>query len=179
MLATHSQDLRNLADLFTVLETDSAEHGLQCAYELSMSRPDDVELQIAGLLHDVAHRLADSDEASHGAVAAAAIRPMLGDRIAALVELHVPAKRYLVATDASYSDLLAGDSTRTLELQGGAMTATEIAAFETVPYAIDAVILRRADDRAKTPGRIVPNLDHWREVVERFVTAKPGDLEAS
>ena len=34
------------------------DHGLQCAYELSCTRPDDEELQIAGLVHDIGHRLA-------------------------------------------------------------------------------------------------------------------------
>ena len=35
-------------------------------------------------------------------VAADAVRDLLGERVAALVELHVPAKRYLVTVDAGY-----------------------------------------------------------------------------
>ena len=30
------------------------------------------------------------------------VRRLLGERVAGLVEAHVPAKRYLVTTDASY-----------------------------------------------------------------------------
>ena len=33
------------------------DHGLQCAAELAEAAPGDVELQVAGLVHDVAHTL--------------------------------------------------------------------------------------------------------------------------
>jgi predicted HD phosphohydrolase len=36
----------------------------------------------------------------------------------------------------------------------------------------DGVALRRADDRAKTPGRVVFELTWWRPVVERVVAAQ-------
>ncbi len=152
----------SIDDLFHELTKDVAEHGLQCAYELSMSDPDDFELQLAGLFHDVAHRLPASDELRHGVVGAALVRPTLGQRVASLVELHVPAKRFLVATDPSYQRLLSPDSVATLMLQGGPMSPAEAETFLELPNARDAVTLRRADDRAKQPGRIVPNLDHWR-----------------
>lgn len=135
------------------------DHGLQCAAELFVVRPDDDELALAGLVHDVAHPLGSDEE--HGRLGAELVRPVLGDRVADLVEAHVPAKRFLVATDSTYRAGLSGDSTRTLILQGGAMTAEEAERFRRLPRFEDALVLRRADEAAKVPGRQVPGLEHW------------------
>jgi len=135
------------------------DHALQCAYELSLVRPLDHELQVAGLVHDIGHQFGPDEE--HGRLGAEQVRPALGDRVAGLVAAHVPAKRYLVATDASYSSLLSPVSVISLGVQGGAMSPAEIAEFEASPYAADAVVLRRADDAAKVPGREVPPLSSW------------------
>jgi len=135
------------------------DHGLQCAFELSQLRPSDLGLQLAGLVHDIGHRF--GPDADHGVLGADRVRGLLGDRVALLVELHVPAKRYLVTTDASYRGCLSAQSTRTLTAQGGPFTADEVASFLASPHAADAVELRRADDAAKVPGRSVPPLAHW------------------
>jgi predicted HD phosphohydrolase len=151
---------------------DQLAHGLQCAYELLLSHPDDDELQIAGLVHDIGHQLVPGDDAGHGVAAAEAVRELLGDRVATLVELHVPAKRYLVATDPAYRSLLSSVSVRTLGNQGGTMTVDEAADLRRRDGWEDGVALRRADDRAKTPGRVVFELTWWRPVVERVVAAQ-------
>jgi predicted HD phosphohydrolase len=157
-----------LADLLVLLgqtpsdESDAMsalDHGLQCAFELSRARPDDVGLQLAGLVHDVGHALGPPDD--HGRLGAVCVRDALGDRVAALVEAHVPAKRYLVTTDDAYRARLSSTSVHTLELQGGSLSPDDIAAFASSPHAADAVVLRRADDDAKVPGRSVPSLDTW------------------
>jgi predicted HD phosphohydrolase len=135
------------------------DHGLQCAYELSCVRPDDTELQVAGLVHDIGHQFA-SDE-RHGELGAERVRAMLGDRVASLVERHVPAKRYLVTTDPAYRSSLTEGSIESLAVQGGPLTSEEAELFASSPYAADAVLLRRADDAAKVPGRSVPSLEHW------------------
>ena len=150
------------------------DHGLQCAFELWRRFPDDAELHVAGLVHDIGHRF--GSEAAHGARGAAAVRPLLGDRVAGLVAAHVPAKRYLVSTDPAYGARLSDDSVRTLGLQGGPMTPAQRAHFASSPYARDALALRRADDDAKVPGREVPGLDHWTPVLGRG--ARPGPTEA-
>lgn len=136
------------------------DHGLQCAYELSRARPDDAELQVAGLVHDIGHQFG-SDEA-HGVLGAEQVRALLGERVAQLVQAHVPAKRYLVSTHSSYRSALSATSIHSLELQGGPLSPVEVQAFERAPYHLDAVLLRQADDAAKVPGRDVPHLDHWR-----------------
>jgi predicted HD phosphohydrolase len=148
------------------------DHGLQCAHELATTLPDDVGLHIAGLVHDIGHDL--GPEADHGRLGAAVVRDLLGERVAALVEAHVPAKRYLVTVDGGYGGLLSAGSTHSLGLQGGVMDATELAAFSSSPVFADAVTLRRADDAAKLAGRRVPGLDVWAPVLGRWVAAVGG-----
>jgi predicted HD phosphohydrolase len=50
----------------------------------------------------------------------------------------------------------------TLAIQGGVLDDDERAAFETAADFDAFVTLRRADDAAKVPGRVVRDLDHWR-----------------
>ncbi|MFG2630261.1 HD domain-containing protein [Streptomyces sp. NPDC048473] len=148
---------------------DILDHGLQVAAVLAERHPDDEELQVAGLVHDIGHHLLPGDEAGHGEHAAAAVAGLLGARVARLVALHIPAKRYLAATDAHLA--LSPESARTLGCQGGFMTSAEAAAFETDPDFTAAVSLRRADDAGKVVGLRVPDLDRWRPVVERVAAA--------
>jgi predicted HD phosphohydrolase len=146
---------------------DILDHGLQCAHELAAVAPDDEELQVAGLVHDLGHAIDGWHALDHGEVAARYVEPLLGERVARLVALHVPAKRYLVATDAAYGAVLSDGSTRSLALQGGAMSDGEAAEFARDRHAADAARLRRADEAAKVVGRAVPGLERWVPVVER------------
>ena len=139
------------------------DHALQCAFELSVTHPDDPELQVAGLVHDIGHQFGDDD--AHGRTGAAFVDPVLGTRVARLVEAHVPAKRYLVAVDPGYA--LSSVSVTSLAAQGGPLSPADRQAFESSPHSADAVGLRRADDAAKTPGRPVPPLERWIPVLER------------
>jgi predicted HD phosphohydrolase len=136
-------------------------HGLQCAIILARSDPDDPELHLAGLLHDVGHVLEPGRDEAHGRVGAAYVRPVLGDRVAALIEAHVPAKRYLVTVDASYRRQLSAGSIRTLTSQGESMSVEEQDVFRAGPHADAAIRLRRADEAAKDPSANVPDLDAW------------------
>jgi len=153
------------------------EHSLQCADLLRASQPRDVELQVSGLVHDLGwmeHSAAGGWvlrlDAAHDAEGRALVRGLLGDRVAGLVGGHVAAKRYLLATDPGYAARLSARSEVTLELQGGAMGADEVAAFECRPDRDDLVALRRADDTAKVRGRSVPGLDTWRTAVVLVAT---------
>jgi predicted HD phosphohydrolase len=65
---------------------------------------------------------------------------------------HSP-QRYLCATEQPYHDALSAGSKRSLELQGGPFTDEEAAEWaSSSPHALDAVQLRRLDDRAKKPN---------------------------
>ncbi|MEV6104664.1 inositol oxygenase family protein [Streptomyces sp. NPDC051940] len=144
---------------------DLHDHGLQTAALLRRDHPGDPELQIAGLVHDLGHLLRPADDAGHARTAADAVRPLLGERVARLVELHVPAKRYLAAVRPERA--LSAQSGLTLRLQGGAMTADEADAFEEDELAAAAVALRLADDAGKVVGLDAGSLADWRPVLEQ------------
>lgn len=144
---------------------DLLDHGLQTAAVIRSGHPDDAELQVAGLLHDIGHVLPPCDDVVHGDVAADYLRPVLGDRVADLVRLHVPAKRYLASTEPTYRDLLDYGSTTSLERQGGDMDDDERVAFEAEALYSDALTLRRADEAAKVAGLEVPGPDAWGAVL--------------
>jgi gamma-butyrobetaine dioxygenase len=120
-----------------------------------------IALVAAALLHDIGHLLGEVDDDRHGEVGAQWLSQWFGGAVTEPVRLHVPAKRYLCATDASYFGLLSAESVRTLSLQGGLMTADEVAAFEALPHAQDAVAVRRWDDLAKDPAVTAPRFAHF------------------
>jgi predicted HD phosphohydrolase len=146
------------------------DHGLQCAAELKAAAPDDDALQVAGLVHDVAYGHAYAE--THHRVGAEAVRGLFGDRVAQIIALHVDAKRYLVSSDPAYRARLSPISMATFILQGGVMAPEDLTAFEARDHWRDGLALRRADDAAKVPGRIVPGLETWRPVLRRL--ARPG-----
>jgi predicted HD phosphohydrolase len=149
------------------------DHALQTAALLAHHHPDDAELAVAGLVHDVGHMLPGGSDETHAADAARAVERALGRRVAGMVALHVDAKRYLVATEAEYGGVLAGDSVASLRRQGGAMTAEEADEFVGRPWAQDAVALRRADDGAKVDGLEVRDLPQWVSTL-RQLSGLPG-----
>jgi predicted HD phosphohydrolase len=146
------------------------DHGLQCAAELKAMAGADLDLQIAGLVHDIGHGLRHVRD--HGWAGADAVRGVLGERVAELVGLHIDAKRYLVTTDAAYRGILSPASIETLALQGGDMSVSELAEFESNAHWRDALRLRRADEAAKTPGRVVPGLEAWRGALHILSTIR-------
>jgi len=168
VLAAGARRVENPDDPDELLVTQ-LEHALQCAAQLAQTDPADIELQAAGLLHDVGHVLEPREIDGHGRVARRFVEPLLGERVGALVELHVLAKRWLVTTDPTYRASLSAGSMRSLEVQGDGLDAAELAAFEADPHHADAVRLRRADEAAKVPGLAVPPLEHWRAVLDALV----------
>ena len=152
---------------------DLLTHGLQTAALVAYEAPHDVELQVAGLVHDIGTLLEPNRPAHHARTGAAAIEPLLGPRVAALVGAHDDAKRYLVAVEPRYADALSHRSLVTLEAQGGRMSTAECAAFRARGDFAEVLVLRRADDAAKVPGAFVPGLDEW---VDALHAVSRGDL---
>jgi len=168
-----AEPFRSVAALCAVLDDQrggdvvtALAHHLQCAALLAAERPEDVELQVAGLVHDVASSIEPRPQGDHALVGAELVRPLLGDRVADLVAGHVRAKRYLVTVDPEYRSLLSAASTTSLHTQGNGLSPAELAEFESSPLADEWRVLRIADDRAKVPGADVAPLDAWQPVLE-------------
>jgi [1-hydroxy-2-(trimethylamino)ethyl]phosphonate dioxygenase len=151
------------------------EHSLQAAYfAQSCDAPD--ALIIAALLHDIGHLIdpARDDiadwklDARHEVSGSRWLATRFGPEVSEPVRLHVPAKRYLCATDAGFFGRLSGASIQTLKLQGGPMSDAEIMVFETEPYFREAIRLRQWDDQGKVAGLATPPFSHYGEIIDRL-----------
>ena len=147
-------------------------HGLLCAALLAQSDPEDRELQVAGVFHDVGHVQVPGAAAVHGAVGATAVAtavaPVFGERVAALIAGHAAAKRYLVTVDESYRGALSGGSRLSVAAQGETTGVSEVAAFARTTHFEATVRLRRADEAAKDPAAEVAPLDQWLPTLSRI-----------
>lgn len=152
------------------------EHALQSAHHAESLGASDA-LVVAALLHDIGHLMhkLPEDAADHGVdtrhehLGQAWLARYFGAEVTEPIALHVPAKRYLCATDAQYQSQLSPASVQSLALQGGPLGDDEVRAFEQHPFYREAVTLRRCDDLAKVPNLAVPPLDHYRERMNRLV----------
>lgn len=174
--------------LFALLETrgtgryglsavNQLEHALQSA-ALAIERRLGDEIVIASLFHDVGHLLVGDDvdladqgiDDVHEETSARVLEKLFGPAVAEPVRLHVAAKRYLCGANPAYLDKLSEDSRTSLALQGGPMSAEEIAAFDRLEYRAAALALRLIDDEAKQPGLPTAGLDSYRAMARRLQT---------
>jgi phosphonate degradation associated HDIG domain protein len=140
------------------------EHMSQAA-ELAMAEGFDDEVVLAAFFHDIGHLCAEGAESmggfgivSHERLGADYLRRAgFSERLARLVEYHVQAKRYLTFKEPGYDERLSEASRRTLEYQGGVMTAAEAEAFEQDPLCAVNLRMRQWDELAKQ--RWVPVMD--------------------
>jgi phosphonate degradation associated HDIG domain protein len=149
------------------------EHALQTACRAARENAP-AALVAAALLHDVGHLLHEEGEQpalrgiddQHEAIGADYLLPVFGPAVAEPVRLHVPAKRYLCATDGGYFARLSPGSVRSLALQGGPFTSEEVAEFQALPFAEDAIRIRRWDEAAKVPRIPTRDLEHYRATLQ-------------
>jgi len=149
-------------------------HALQCA-QLAEWADAPESLVVAALLHDIGHFIApnaalDAIDDVHELRALGFLASSFGADVVEPIRLHVQAKRYLVAVDPPYLQTLSPASVHTLHLQGGAMSPDEVCLFAALPYAAQAVSLRRWDDLAKQPGRMTASLDYYLTLVDAVRT---------
>jgi phosphonate degradation associated HDIG domain protein len=159
------------------------EHSLQSAYFAQCADAPD-GLVIAALLHDIGHLIepvpgdiADwKTDARHEMIGSRWLASRFCLEVSEPVRLHVPAKRYLCATDPDYFGALSPASVVTLRLQGGPMSREEAEAFAAEPYFYDAVRLRQWDDKSKIAGFPTPDFAHYRPLIERLTTGPGGRI---
>ncbi len=164
---------RRGGDAYFGESVSTTEHSLQAAYfaQAAAAAPG---LIVAALLHDIGHLVEDvpndledwTEDAHHEQVGGRWLAQRFRPEVAEPVRLHVPAKRYLLATDAGYFAKLSPASIITLKLQGGPMAAHEVAQFETEPFYKDAVRVRQWDDQGKVAGLKTPGLSDYRALIE-------------
>jgi gamma-butyrobetaine dioxygenase len=148
------------------------EHGLQAAHFAELAGAH-ATLVAAALLHDIGHLVATvpddiaewTVDARHEATGARWLGEWFGPDVADPVRLHVRAKRYLCTTDPTYFSQLSPASVVTLKLQGGRLSADEVASFEVEPGYRDAIVVRRCDDRGKVAGLATRPLEGYRELL--------------
>ena len=146
-------------------------HLLQTAERLARDHPDDPELVVAGLVHDLATCL-EPGCPDHASAGAELVAPLFGPRVAELVGGHTDAKRYLVTVEPTYAGGLSDNSTFTLIGQGGTMTADERAAFERrneFEGLVRATPRRRPGQGARRRGP--PSPTAWRTWLEQVAAA--------
>ncbi|UYN94709.1 MAG: phosphohydrolase [Enhydrobacter sp.] len=177
-----SADLRReLLDIFVgratrrygLSEINQLQHALQAA---ALAEADDAPpaAVLASLLHDVGHMIHDLGDNPaargvddvHETLGADWLAGRFGPEVSEPVRLHVAAKRYLCTVESDYFGKLAPDSVRSLQLQGGLMSADEVEAFRRHPQHAAAVQLRRYDEAAKDPHATTPDFDHFLRHVE-------------
>ncbi|QTT86330.1 phosphonate degradation HD-domain oxygenase [Pseudomonas chlororaphis] len=154
------------------------EHMSQAA-QLAMAEGFDDEVVLAAFFHDIGHICAQNAEnmggfgvVSHERLGADYLRRAgFSERLARLVEYHVQAKRYLTFKEPGYYERLSQASRRTLEYQGGVMSAEEARAFEQDPLCAVSLRLRHWDEQAKELWVPVMDLQVLKDKAVRLLAA--------
>ncbi len=183
----HTQITNEIIELFETYgdeDYDSepvseASHMIQCAMQ-AMSEGQDVELILGAFLHDIGHLLKHEQQTeamgnygvvNHEGIGANYLRSKgFPERICAMVEKHVDAKRYLVATEPNYKEKLSEASLQTLEWQGGPMSELEIILFKQHMFFEDIIKVRLWDEMAKDDHAVTLPLSHFSNLIQRYLS---------
>ena len=156
----------------------TAQHMLQSA-ALAEREGAAPELVAAALLHDIGHLLHDLGEDTaeqgvdtrHEVAGARFLATIFPRAVTEPIRLHVAAKRALCGMEPGYFDQLSPGSVRSLELQGGPMSAELAGTFAEKPAGAAAMALRRWDEGAKVPGADVPGFAHYLPLLRQLAGA--------
>ena len=135
------------------------------------------DIIVGALLHDIGHftsefgtfSMDDTEDRFHEEAGAAVLSRFFPSVIVYCVRYHVAAKRYLCATRPEYFSRLSEASIHSLNLQGGPMTAAEVAVFEQNPNLEKIVQVRYLDEAGKDPDMETPDFWHFAPMVQRIV----------
>lgn len=143
------------------------QHALQTA-KLAQDAGADREVILAAFLHDIGHLVGQAEEgdrgefghASHDIAGSKYLRGLgFSKKICDLAASHVAAKRYLTAVDPEYFHQLSAASLQTLKMQGGPMSALEVALFSADAMHPQYLKLRRWDEAAKSEELVDESLE--------------------
>jgi [1-hydroxy-2-(trimethylamino)ethyl]phosphonate dioxygenase len=163
------------ADCYFGETVSTTQHCLQAAFFAQKAGAPEA-LVLAALLHDIGHLIDAApddisewtEDAHHEEVGGRWLGKRFGPNVVEPVRLHVAAKRFLCATDAEYCAKLSSASLLTLKLQGGAMSAAEVAQFVALPFHRDAIRIRRWDDAGKIAGLTTLEPADYSDMIERL-----------
>lgn len=135
------------------------------------------EIIVGALLHDIGHFTSefgtyhpdDTEDRYHEDAGAEVLQQFFPSVITDCCRYHVAAKRYLCATKPEYFNRLSAASVHTLELQGGPMSAKEVAAFEANPNLKEIIQVRYLDEAGKRADMETPDFAHFAPMVQRMV----------
>ncbi len=147
------------------------EHMCQAA-QLAESEGFDDEVILAAFFHDIGHLyehiasvtlMGNYGVENHEGLGYSYLKEKgFSEKIASLVESHVPAKRYLTYKFPDYYNRLSPASKATLEKQGGMMSDEEAQAFESDDLFDLFIRIRRWDDLAKQENVPLPPLQKYK-----------------
>ncbi|RWB77789.1 MAG: HD domain-containing protein [Mesorhizobium sp.] len=153
-----------------------SEHMLQGAWLAEQDGAPEEQVA-AALLHDIGHYTSefgtyspdDVEDKHHDEAGGEVLAPFFPPVIVECVRLHVSAKRYLCATDPTYFSKLSPASVHTLSLQGGPMSAEEVADFRSNPFHDEAVRVRIWDEGGKIADMKTRAFRDYVPLLERVV----------
>ncbi len=160
-----------------------AEHMLQGA-TIAEQNGQSEEIIVAALLHDIGHftsefgtfSMDDTEDRYHEEAGAKVLEEFFPSIVTDCVRYHVAAKRYLCATKPAYYQRLSEASVHSLNLQGGPMSADEVAEFKTNPNIKEIVAVRYLDDAGKHADMKTPRFAHFSPMVQRVVDRHCGSV---
>lgn len=157
---------RRGAESYLGEDVTMSEHMLQGATLAQEEEAGDI-LIAAALLQGIGHFTNELPEEAGARVLGEFPPPIITD----CIRWHVAAKRYLCATDPGYFARLSSASVHTLALQGGPMSASEVADFAQQEN-LDAILrVRLWDDAGKVAGARTPAFEAFAPLRQRVVTA--------
>ena len=159
---------------------DLLDHALQSASEAYALRPADDELHVAALVHDVGRLLPGNAPAAavdHAWLGAAAVRRLLGRRVADLVAGHELTKRYRVTVALDAGGEVPDHQLARIQAYGGPLAPSQRRKFERQRNLNDALTLDDADEAADQAGRVAPSLLSWKPVLDAVADATRRERE--
>lgn len=158
-----------------------AEHMLQGATIAETNGQDEIII-VSALLHDIGHftsefgtfTMEDTEDRHHEEAGARVLEEFFPSVVTDCVRFHVAAKRYLCATKPEYFNRLSEASIHSLNLQGGPMSAEEVAEFEKNPNLKEIIAVRYLDEAGKRADMATPDFWHFAPMVQRIVDRHMG-----